>query len=182
MLTWVTMPGTCGRIDCWRGGECDVQNVHLFLSSLSKLPKEKGTLVSQPKKSQISFVWAKFFLHLRRIKWIWKKNDNKLLHCFLWNGVLDQYFGLVAPLLNNEPLAMLIGVKIREFQQLVASLTPWVDFINIFTHSFYNCSSQKRKSQSSCKYLLTLLGSAHVKAVHRMLMKLSPAYNTMVCN
>ncbi len=48
-----------------------------------------------------------------------------------------------------------------------------VNFTNIFTRSFYQRSSQKPKSQSSCQCLFTLLGPANVKAVHRTLMKLS---------
>jgi len=48
-----------------------------------------------------------------------------------------------------------------------------VNFTNIFTRSFYVCSSKKRNSQSSCQCLFTLLGSVNVKAVQRTLMKLS---------
>jgi len=44
-----------------------------------------------------------------------------------------------------------------------------------FTHSFYTHRSRKcKKIQLSCQYLFTLSGSAGAKAVHRMLMKLSP--------
>jgi hypothetical protein len=47
--------------------------------------------------------------------------------------------------------------------------------IYIFTPSFYARSSSKRiRTQSSCLYLFTLLGSTSVKAVHRTLVKLSP--------
>jgi len=54
---------------------------------------------------------------------------------------------------------------------------PGVNYTNIFTRRFYKRSSQKHKSQSSCQYLFTLLGSACVKAVRRTLMKLSPGVN-----
>jgi len=51
---------------------------------------------------------------------------------------------------------------------------PGLSFTNIFMYSFYARSSQKRKIQSSCQYLFTLLGSTGAKAAHRTLMKLSP--------
>ncbi len=48
------------------------------------------------------------------------------------------------------------------------------NFTNIFTCRFYTSSSQKRKSQSSRKYLFTLLESACVKALSKLLVELSP--------
>ncbi len=56
-------------------------------------------------------------------------------------------------------------------------MSPGVDFINIFNGSFYARSSHSERTQSSCQYLLTLLGSARIKAVCRTLMKLSSGLN-----
>jgi len=43
--------------------------------------------------------------------------------------------------------------------------------------AFTPVAPKSLKIQSSCQYLLTLLGSTSVKAVRRTLMKLSPTYN-----
>ena len=43
-------------------------------------------------------------------------------------------------------------------------LTPGVNFINVFTHSFYACRSQKRKIDCQVKRLFALSGSVGVKA------------------
>ena len=53
-------------------------------------------------------------------------------------------------------------------------LTPGADFINILHTAFTPVVPQSVRTQSSCQYLFTLLGSTHVKAVHRTLMKLTP--------
>jgi len=54
---------------------------------------------------------------------------------------------------------------------------PGLNFTNIFTRSFYASRSQKRKIQSSLKYLFTLLGSACIKALSKMLVKSTPGVN-----
>ena len=53
---------------------------------------------------------------------------------------------------------------------------PWsgVNFINVFTRSFYANRSQKRKKLLDLTGLFVLLGSARVKAAHKMLVKLAP--------
>jgi len=51
-----------------------------------------------------------------------------------------------------------------------------LNFTNIFTLSFYIHRSQKRKKTDDFTVFFTLLGSVSVKAVPRMLMKLSPEY------
>jgi len=43
--------------------------------------------------------------------------------------------------------------------------------------AFTPVAPQSVRTQSSCQYLFTLLGSTNVKAVHRKLMKLSPGVN-----
>ena len=40
---------------------------------------------------------------------------------------------------------------------------PWVNFINVFTHSFYTCRSQKLKKLLELTVFFALLGSALVK-------------------
>jgi len=54
----------------------------------------------------------------------------------------------------------------------------WCQFHQHFTPSFYASRSQKReKIHLSHQYLITLSGSASLKAVHRTLMKLSHGVN-----
>ncbi len=55
---------------------------------------------------------------------------------------------------------------------------PGVNFINILCTAFTCADPKSIRTKSRCQYLFTLLGSASVKAVHRTLMKLSPALPT----
>ena len=48
-----------------------------------------------------------------------------------------------------------------------------VNFINVFMHSFYARRSLKRKKDARADCLFMLLGYAHVKAVRKMLVKLT---------
>jgi len=56
-------------------------------------------------------------------------------------------------------------------------LSSGVDFTNIYTPSFCAHGFQKRKKTNALAAFFTLLDSARVKAVHRMLMKLSQGVN-----
>ena len=49
-----------------------------------------------------------------------------------------------------------------------------VNFINVFMRSFYALRSQKRKKMLDLTDFFALLGSACVKAAHKMLVKLTP--------
>ena len=49
-----------------------------------------------------------------------------------------------------------------------------VNFINVFTRSFYACRSQKRKKLLELTVFFAPLGSASVKVARKMLMKLTP--------
>jgi len=55
--------------------------------------------------------------------------------------------------------------------------TPGVNFINVILAAFTRANPESVQIQSSRQYHLRLLGSAHIKAVYRMLMKLSPGVN-----
>ena len=52
--------------------------------------------------------------------------------------------------------------------------TPWVNFINLFTCSFYACRSRKHKKLLDLTVFFALLGSSSVKAALKMLVKLTP--------
>ena len=52
-------------------------------------------------------------------------------------------------------------------------LTPGVNFINVFTSSFYKHRSQKLLNLT---VFFALSGSAHVKAARKMLVKLTPCH------
>ena len=56
-------------------------------------------------------------------------------------------------------------------------ISPRADFIKVLRTAFTPVSPQSVRTQSSCQYLFTLLGSTGVKAVGRTLMKLSPRVN-----
>jgi len=49
---------------------------------------------------------------------------------------------------------------------------PGVNFINVLMSSFYVCRSQKRKRYWGFDWIITLLGSGHVKAAHKTMIKL----------
>jgi hypothetical protein len=51
---------------------------------------------------------------------------------------------------------------------------PSVNFINVLCTAFALVDPESVRTQSSCQYLFTLLGSTHIKAVRRMLMKSTP--------
>jgi len=51
---------------------------------------------------------------------------------------------------------------------------PGLDFINILRKAFLYADPKSIKIQPSCQYLFSILGSAHVEAVCKMLMKLTP--------
>jgi len=55
--------------------------------------------------------------------------------------------------------------------------SPGVDFTNVLQAAFVCADPKSTKRQSSCQSFFVLLGSAHAKAAHRMLMKLSPDVN-----
>ena len=55
----------------------------------------------------------------------------------------------------------------------MVKLFPGINFINVFTRSFYACRSQNCKKLLELS-LFALLGSASIKAVHKMLVKLTP--------
>ena len=56
------------------------------------------------------------------------------------------------------------------------SMPPGVNFINVFTHSFYACRSQKRKKAPWVECLFAILGSACIRATCKMLVKLTYNY------
>jgi len=63
-------------------------------------------------------------------------------------------------------------------QHKVLILTPpGVNFTNILLAAFTSADFKSVRTQSSCQYLFTLLGSTSVKAVRRTLIKLSHGVN-----
>ncbi len=76
------------------------------------------------------------------------------LNIFLIKNI---YFKL-SKLSNYNLLLKGFNIQGRSYEQLLQMQIPKV-----------------QKMQSTCQYLFVLLGSAHVKAAHKMLMKLTPA-------
>jgi len=65
--------------------------------------------------------------------------------------------------------------RVKDFVTLLYIRVARCQFHQCFKYSFYSRRSQKcKKIQLGHKYLFTLLGSASIKAVRRMLMKLNP--------
>jgi len=59
---------------------------------------------------------------------------------------------------------------------MLMKLTPGVNYINVQSTAFTPVDPESAKIQLSHQYLFTLSGSTSVKAVHRMLMKLTPGH------
>ena len=57
---------------------------------------------------------------------------------------------------------------------MLLKLSLVVDFINLFTRSFNTCRSCKRKKLLDLTVFFALLGSAHIKAARKMMVKLTP--------
>ncbi len=55
--------------------------------------------------------------------------------------------------------------------------TSGVNFTIVLRTAFALVDPERVRTQSSCQYLFTLLGSTMVKALHRMLMKSTPGGN-----
>jgi len=74
--------------------------------------------------------------------------------------------------------ALLGSAHIKAARKMLVKLTPGVNFINVLRTAFTLVDPKRvKKIQLSHMYLLTLAGSASVKAVRRTLMKLSPGVN-----
>ena len=58
--------------------------------------------------------------------------------------------------------------------KILVKLTIGVNFINMFMLSCYACRSKKHKNTVKLSVFIALLGSKGVKALHKMLVKLTP--------
>ena len=67
-------------------------------------------------------------------------------------------------------------MKSSLFQIKVLKKLRGVNFINVFMRSFYPCSSQKCKKLFELTVFFALLGSAHIKAASKILLKLTPGF------
>jgi len=63
---------------------------------------------------------------------------------------------------------------------MLMKLIPCVNFTNILIAVFTQEDPKSVIIQSSCQYLIGLLGSLPVEAVHKMLMKLPPAHYEII--
>jgi len=71
--------------------------------------------------------------------------------------------------------ALLGSEGVKAARKMLLKSTPGVNFINVLSTTFtLGDPKSVKKIQLSHKYLFTHSGSASVKAVHRMLVKLSP--------
>ncbi len=66
------------------------------------------------------------------------------------------------------------NIGVRHFETRIKK--SGLNFINVLRTAFTHADPESVRIQSNPQYLFTLLGSAHVKAVRRTLMKLTPAY------
>ena len=62
-----------------------------------------------------------------------------------------------------------IVISLYHFILLLNPCSLGVNFINVFTSSFYNCRSRKRKKLLEFTVFLRFLGSASLKAARKML-------------
>jgi len=66
------------------------------------------------------------------------------------------------------------GRRMPKFHLTFFFFFPGVNFINMFTQSFYTHRSQKRKLTNDWTVFFLLLGYAHVKTVGKTLVKSTP--------
>jgi len=59
---------------------------------------------------------------------------------------------------------------------MLMKLTPGVNFISVLQVAFMSSDPKWAKKTDNLTVIFTLLGSAHTKAAHRTLMKLSPGH------
>jgi len=57
---------------------------------------------------------------------------------------------------------------------LSLSPSPWIDFIKVLRAAFMHTDPKSTKKTDGLTIFFALLGSAHIKAVHKMLVKLIP--------
>jgi len=70
----------------------------------------------------------------------------------------------------------------KDAHTILVKLTYGAHFINVLLTAFTPVAPQSVRTQSSCQNLFTLLGSTHIKAVHRTLMKSTPGVDfTNLC-
>ena len=100
--------------------------------------------------------------HHRRLTLYRQHRRHQLCHWLVDNPVCHQHHGRQPADWNTR---WLLSTK--------SLIKPRVNFINVFTSSFYACRSQKRKKLLYLTVFLVLLGSARVKAAHKMLVKLT---------
>ena len=68
-------------------------------------------------------------------------------------------------------------LNLKLFMKTHFLCTPGVNFINVFTHSFYARRSQKSKKLLELTVFIVLLGSGYIKAARKMLVKLTQVEN-----
>ena len=73
----------------------------------------------------------------------------------------------------NDVGVLELGTHVLQ-QSLANKQRFGVNFINVFTCSFYACRSQKHKKLLELTVFFALLGSGYIKAVRKMLVKLTP--------
>jgi len=78
-------------------------------------------------------------------------------------------------------LGLLGSVLTKVLFKMLIKSTHGVNFINMFTQSFYKPRSQKRKRQSCHKRLFVHLVSLRVKAAHKTLVKSTPFFVVKTC-
>jgi len=102
--------------------------------------------------------------------------SNKTVSCwslsFFFFGIFVITSFICINIWMDIPIAMMIEICASSQER------PGVNSSTYLHTAFTPVAPQSVRTQSSCQYLFTLLGSSSVKAVHRTLMKLSPGVNS----
>ncbi len=121
-----------------------------------------------------NFVWlAKLFMRERKLGSISPTFFSKFLQPQIPKSVKSYW-------LLDWNFTLWGSALVKAARRRLMKLTPWVDFTNMFTSSFYECRYQKGKGQSSHQCLFALLGSMLEKSVLKRLVKLTPAFFTFI--
>ena len=90
-------------------------------------------------------------------------------------GFSDPYADHRMPTWQRE-IAAEVWLKLAEIK--LKKMRYGVHFINVFRHSFYLSRSRKCKKLLDLTVFFVLLGSASIKAAHKIMVKLTPVVET----
>jgi len=108
-------------------------------------------------------------------------NTTKLPSCMHIFRFLNVKLGHFLKIALSSKILNLNSKNWKKYKQSLVGLTPRVHFINILRAAFTHIDPESAKKSVNWTVIFAPLGSAHVKAARRMLMKLTPGLVTKWC-